>query len=428
MTIIIHRGTNQIGGCITEIGSNGYKVFIDFGEQLPGTENANQELPPIEGLTCGDISKSALFVTHYHGDHIGKICDAAAGLPIYVGKTAVEIFNCLENKLSYIPVEKEAEKHKKMVKRLKTVRTFVQLEQKQVGGITVTPLMIDHSAFDAYMFIVEAAGKRILHTGDFRGHGFRSKGLFKMLKYKAKNIDYIISEGANVMRPNATMQTEQELQQDFEKQFRKYKYNFVLLSSTNIDRIFGLYHAAKKAKRCFVCDEKYQAKIMKIVSQNHKEYTPFYNIDYEQTSNPAGRFFGLKKYKGKPYSFAGNLKPFLERHGFCMIVRANDDFKPILDEYCKLDETKLVYSMWNGYLNKEKTAFNQNLFEFLKPYNYEYKHTSGHADVETLNAVFETVKPKFGIIPIHTENPEKFATLFPKQNIISLQDGEVFTL
>jgi len=68
------------------------------------------------------------------------------------------------------------------------------------------------------------------------------------------------------------------------------------------------------------------------------------------------------------------------------------------------------------------------LFEFLEPNKYEYKHTSGHADVETLNAVFETVKPKFCIIPIHTENPEKFAALFPKQNIISLQDGEVFTL
>lgn len=59
MKLTIHRGTNQIGGCITEIESNGYKIFIDFGEQLPGTEI--KELNPIDGLTCGDISKSALF-------------------------------------------------------------------------------------------------------------------------------------------------------------------------------------------------------------------------------------------------------------------------------------------------------------------------------------------------------------------------------
>ena len=37
MKLTIHRGTDQIGGCITEIESGGYKVFVDFGEQLPGT-------------------------------------------------------------------------------------------------------------------------------------------------------------------------------------------------------------------------------------------------------------------------------------------------------------------------------------------------------------------------------------------------------
>ena len=57
MKIVIHRGIDQIGGCITEIESGGYKIFIDFGEQLPGTEI--KELKPIDGLTCGDVSKSA---------------------------------------------------------------------------------------------------------------------------------------------------------------------------------------------------------------------------------------------------------------------------------------------------------------------------------------------------------------------------------
>jgi ribonuclease J len=54
-------------------------------------------------------------------------------------------------------------------------------------------------------------------------------------------------------------------------------------------------------------------------------------------------------------------------------------------------------------------------------------HTSGHADLETLKKVFEAVKPKGGIIPIHTEAPEKFQELFHEQfNIILLQDGAVF--
>ena len=64
MKITMHRGTNQIGGCVTEIESNGCKVFIDFGEQLPGVLSDHNELPQIDGLTCGDVSKSALFITY----------------------------------------------------------------------------------------------------------------------------------------------------------------------------------------------------------------------------------------------------------------------------------------------------------------------------------------------------------------------------
>lgn len=164
MKITIHRGTNQIGGCIAEIKSCGYKVFIDFGEQLPETET--KELKPIDGLTCGDITKSALFITHYHGDHIGKICETVVDLPIYVGKTALEIFNCLENRLSFIPDPIEAEKHKRIIERIQTINTFKQLQKIRIGGVTVTPIFVDHSAFDAYMFIIEADNKRVLHTGD----------------------------------------------------------------------------------------------------------------------------------------------------------------------------------------------------------------------------------------------------------------------
>jgi len=425
MRITIHRGTKQIGGCVTEIESKSYKVFIDFGEQLPGVENENNKLLQIEGITCGDVSKSALFITHYHGDHIGKICDTVSELPIYIGKTALEICKCLERRLSRIPNKEEAEKHKNILKRLKTVNTFTPLQRKKIGGINVTPLFIDHSAFDAYMFIIEADKKRVLHTGDFRGHGFKSKALVPMLEKYAGNIDYIISEGSNIERHDAVLQTEQELQKDFEKIFTENKYNFIIVSSTNIDRIFALYHAAKNAKRCFVCDN-YQTKVLKIISEAHKEFSTFYDIDYEQKSNTAGRFIELGCFGKNPYNFAGKLKPYLNEHGFCMLIRPNDNFKPLLDEYCSLKETKIFYSMWHGYIDKDKPAFNQGFASFIEPYKYEYKHTSGHADIKTLSLLFNTVKPKFGIIPIHTEAPEKFKEYFDKHNIILLKDGNIF--
>ena len=84
MKITIHRGTDQIGGCVTEYESNGWRLFVDFGEQLPGCKHTGAL--EIEGLSKGDISKSALLITHYHGDHIGCIKELPKELPIYMGK------------------------------------------------------------------------------------------------------------------------------------------------------------------------------------------------------------------------------------------------------------------------------------------------------------------------------------------------------
>lgn len=421
MKLTIHRGTNQIGGCVTEIECGGFKIFIDFGEQLPG-EN-NHDLDPIEGLTCGDISKSALFITHYHGDHIGKISETNPDLRIFAGKTALMIFQQLEHKLSYIPQAEEADKHKRVLDRIAKIQPFEALQRITIGEITVTPLFTDHSAFDAYMFIVEADGKRILHTGDFRGHGFRGKGLVKMLRQFARYIDYIVTEGTNIQHPNVENQSERDLHADFELKFRETKYNFVLVSSTNIDRIFSLYHAAKKAGRCFICDY-YQVSMMKIVSDNHKQYSSFYDIDYDQKSDFAGRIIKLSRQKETPYSFEGRLKPYLEKHGFVMLFRTNDLFKPILDDYASSDESKVILSMWKGYLDSSKPAYNEAMYNFLKPYHYNHVHTSGHADTKTLKTVYDIVNPKFGIIPIHTDTPGSFPDLFKEQTFILMKDGE----
>lgn len=36
VVVTIHRGIDQIGGCITEISTKTSRVFVDFGQNLPG--------------------------------------------------------------------------------------------------------------------------------------------------------------------------------------------------------------------------------------------------------------------------------------------------------------------------------------------------------------------------------------------------------
>lgn len=107
-----------------------------------------------------------------------------------------------------------------------------------------------------------------------------------------------------------------------------------------------------------------------------------------------------------------------------MLVRASAYFRTILEQY--RHDYKIVYSMWSGYLSGENK--NQNYIDFLDGFEYEILHTSGHATVKTTKAVCDTVNPGKGIIPIHTEVPEKFKTLFPNRNVLLLDDGQEMEL
>ena len=60
MKITIHRGTHQIGGCVTEYEHEGWHLFVDYGEELSGSPKSDDLL--VESLTHGDLSKSALLI------------------------------------------------------------------------------------------------------------------------------------------------------------------------------------------------------------------------------------------------------------------------------------------------------------------------------------------------------------------------------
>ena len=135
MKITIHRGTDQIGGCVTEYEHKGYRLFVDYGEQLPGAKTQPLE---IEGLTHGDLSKSFLLITHYHGDHIGCITQLSETIPIYIGKVGREIQMTLSRHLSSVDgLQKE------VIARLRKAKTFIPGESFKIGPFAITPIIID---------------------------------------------------------------------------------------------------------------------------------------------------------------------------------------------------------------------------------------------------------------------------------------------
>ena len=408
MKIKIHRGTHQIGGCVTEYECNGWHLFVDYGEELPGGPKTGDL--QVEGMTHGDLTKSALLITHYHGDHIGCITKLPKDLRIYMGKVGRDIQMELSDHLKMVDGV-----HQEMLDRLQTVKTFEPGKPFEWGDIKIMPVTVDHSAFDAYAFKIGIDGLSVFHTGDFRTHGFRSSKLPDVIKKFIGEVDYVVCEATNVARPDAANLPEHDLQMEYQELFSKNKGNVVYVSSTNIDRLFGLYHAARYAGRVFIID-KYQKRMMDKVSERDSIWGKSKLYKFKENYKP----FELTTENGE-FWMNDKFKEYVDDNGYVLIARSNPRFDKFI---ANIPGDKQMYlSMWNGYIDKNKAAYNEKLAKSLGK-GFLYKHTSGHCDMNSLREVFRLLHPK-AIIPIHTDNPEGFAQLFSEEwPIVVLNDGD----
>lgn len=455
--IKIHRGSHQIGGCSTEIEYEGERILIDLGSNLPGTDGDasitdKQLLDDVFGEKR-DRHFDAILFSHYHGDHIGQYKAVPKGIPMYVGSAAKDIMKLIA---SYIDRD-SAIKGEDILSKMETYKMGKPIEK--LKKLKVTPLTVDHSALDAYMFLIEADGKKILFTGDFRSHGIaNSKGqLWKTIdSYVGKKVDVLLSEGTMLSRveekESNIIQTEDELGLKAGEYFAKKKYNFVLVSSTNLDSIMEFYHNTPKDKM-FVCDA-YQAKMIMIAMihkhkfyakyQGKKEYGDFTKkiyihgyISLEDYAWINGAASSIKK-EGYPTIFF-KMEKVADQNlddGFVMLVRSNrfykengeSPFEKIVREYREKhkENTQFIYSMWDGYL-KGKTA-DENIIRITGgEEKVIHLHTSGHAYVETIAELMEKVNPDM-VIPMHTEMAEGFKDFEEfakwKNSVHELFDGE----
>lgn len=388
MQIIIHRGTHQIGGVATEIRTNTTRILIDIGDELSLDENFNPAPLSIPGVTDTNGNCDAVLFTHNHGDHIGQLRNVRDEISLYMGNFARDVL------LATIP---KSDAFLKL--RVEQARTFTPGETFQIADISITPFSVDHSACDSYMFLIEAAGKRILHTGDFRLHGFRGKAIPKILDKLVGKVDVLIIEGTTLSRPDMQPMTEQELQQKVKTYIEQYKFVYVLCASTNLERICALSKAVPRGKY-FICDE-YQDELLNLMQRHWGDYSPLYR--------------NIKKI-----TYSENLLPRFRENGFLMMVRDNRRFKEIIRNF-DTNQSIALYSMWDGYRTKPGST----IPDFLNSVGrWEPLHTSGHASPKDLQMVIEKVKPGI-IIPIHTENPGMLQSICPNEKIVILKDGEV---
>lgn len=422
MDIKIHRGLEQIGGCITEISTATTRIFIDMGQNLPGVgepTTAEVDRQMVEDIFAQNRKEhEAVFYTHSHEDHIGLFRYVPEGVPQFIGEGAKEIMiaknesiieailkvnmvNRFKLKTDDKPEEKAAEEqaatrapnHNGMLQRLKAFNTWQRPKPHtaphpiEVGDIRVTPFFCSHSAYDCYMLLIEADGKRIWHTGDFREHGYLGKGLMPTIRHYATDIDILITEGTMLGRTDKCIH-EREVSRRMALAMEAFKYVVVLASSTDIERLASIKQAARQAKKDYYISNRFMKKTMSIFTRR-------------EASNSKGLFdFHPKTLK------AGILGRMMCKRGFVFIATASQ--LTYVKNYCKginPSEVLLIYSAWDGYYkDPEQAKANPFYKQFRDAFdNVVDIHTSGHADRETIARVITAISPKEAIIGIHKD-------------------------
>ena len=430
MKLIIHRGTQEIGGSCVELITTNSRILIDFGMPLVKKNKERFDpdilegksveelkklsiLPSIDGLYKDEIkSIDAILISHSHLDHYGLLSYVHPEIPVYLSEGAKELID-----ITNLFVHRG-------VKSL-NAKLIGNREPLTLGDFKIIPYLVDHSAFDALAFLIEAEGKRLFYSGDFRGHGRKSVLFNQMIANPPKDIDYLLMEGSMLGRSEHLYNNEEEIENRIVEILRERNtVTFLFVSSQNIDRIVSAYRACLKTDSIFVIDL-YTAFILDKLNKISKGIPRF---DWKNIRIKFLKYHAdvLAKNNLKDLLYLYNERKIdmdeinEKKDRILMLARDNSVFPLIVKKINAIKDAKIIYSMWDGYLTKEFKDFCNE-----KGLIIESVHTSGHAELEDLKKFTNALNPK-KLIPIHTFERGKYPELF--NNVQILEDGEALEL
>ena len=384
LTLTVHRGTTQIGGSCIEIAhGNGERLILDAGRPLDAPEGASGLLPASLDRTC----PATVLISHPHQDHWGLVDELPSEWPVWTGAGSAKLITVTGD-----------------VTRRPISRTFNTWTSRggsfAIGAFTVTPYLTDHSAFDAYMLLIEGAGKRILYTGDYRRHGRKASLVDAMMANPPREIDVLLTEGTN-LGADKPVKSEVALEQDFVDLINRTSGRvFVSWSGQNIDRTVTLYRAAKKTNRTLVIDL-YTADVLdRIGAGTGLPQAGFPNLKVVVTSGLARNYRerGRGDFIERMVPHGISAKALVGGNQIAMLRRA------LIRDYSRAGVVPSAndafnFSMWRGYLND---SYHADPHDWCSAAGAEiaHIHTSGHASPADLRAFAASIAPK-AIVPVH---------------------------
>ena len=429
MTATIYRGTREIGGTLIELCADDTRLILDAGyplflngnpiddsvAKLPPEELlALGVLPPINGLYQWDSPDiDGVVISHAHLDHYGLLKYIHPDIPVYLSTGTKKLIEVTQ-------LFKICEQYSINAQQFKMYEPFT------IGAFSIKPYLMDHSAFEAAAFEIQAKGKTVIYSGDFRGHGRKSVCLDSFIRQVAKQADVLFTEGSMVARSDEKTITEDELEIAVADELRgKSGIALFQSSSQNIDRLVSFYRATLRLGKTFVVDV-YTANVLHELHAfgNNIPYPSYEKIKVFFPYRITQRVFNeIGREYAKRFSAYHIPKEKLASMQNDVVMLVRPSMQKDL-ERCNLSGGTFFYSMWQGYRDSAYQQIFENWLD-TKGFSKVFLHTSGHAKVSDIQRLIDGLEPK-KIIPIHTMRPSAFLDYSDKVELKS--DGIVFEI
>lgn len=361
----------------------------------------------------------AVFVSHAHLDHFGRIATLNRKIPVYMGECAQHVVEARRDK-EYLRFHNNY-----FGLDVRPFRHGDRIEVPGAGGtVVVEPVHQDHSIPGAYCFFITTSVGVVLYTGDFRMHGneeFFHGGADLRAKIEAVgDIEVMLCEGTTL--PVAQMWRERDVKRAAHEVVQNATSTvFCDFNDLDFDRFRTFYEVAQENDRQIVVSPVHAWFLMHL---NRCAYLEHPNGVADENI----RLF-LDESKSRYFPKSAN-EDFTTHYGEIsadnskFVTAAQIQADPAHYVFCpSFSNVREVRVINPGgvpyYILSHSEPFNETgalseqiLFNWLENLGVPgfRIHTSGHANPAALRRVIEWASPRH-FITMHTEYPEMLAAI-----------------
>lgn len=408
MKLKIMKGTNDVGRQFLQIETPEAKIAVSFGEDIATAEIPEHVNPMIEGLTCGEHSYNGVFILR-NPENCNLVDFTFDNIPIFLEKKV---------KLAYDVCADFRETEKR-----KNIKEIINSQTYTLKDLEVTYYLVDSSNLNTSMLLIEAYGRKVLISGDFRNFdlNYGKKQLFELL-YDIGKIDYWFIEGKYFGKNGPENASDQTNFLKLKNIMKFYKQVFIIQSETDLATTKRIYDVALKTKKILI-EETFLANLTTtltgscpnpVTSKKVYTYNPLVldNKDFEFK----------KKYVTHFYIHNANNKMKKEKYVMNLNIQMLQDMQVFSKEDVIYDACLILA------INKKHLKINKDLEEFInmmKDFDLDYYelYAVGAVNYNLINDMFKIIKPKV-IIPLEY-HPIEDVDIY---NIRNLRENEIIEL